>query len=156
MAIKSYLDYTGLKRVLKHLLPGARKIWHGTAEEWHALSDEERNKYDQAEVIDGSGHYSDYARNPHPDWANAVTITTAELAAGYKAPGDGMIVGYALGTAGGHRFFSVNNVNVSKTSYFEDAYAAYANTQVPVNKGDIFKSNGALSYAEFYFVPWKA
>lgn len=53
---KQYLDYAGLKRVLKHLLPGARKIWHGTAEEWHDLSDEERNKYDQAEIIDGSGY----------------------------------------------------------------------------------------------------
>ena len=53
---KKYIDYAGLKRVLKHLLPGARKIWHGTAEEWHDLSDEERDKYDQAEIIDGSGY----------------------------------------------------------------------------------------------------
>ena len=49
---KQYLDYAGLKRVLKHLLPGARKIWHGTLDEWKALSETERDKYDQAEVID--------------------------------------------------------------------------------------------------------
>ena len=49
---KQYLDYAGLKRVLKHLLPGARKIWHGTLDEWKALSEAERDKYDQAEVID--------------------------------------------------------------------------------------------------------
>lgn len=49
---KQYLDYAGLKRVLKHLLPGARKIWHGTLDEWKALPEAERDKYDQAEVID--------------------------------------------------------------------------------------------------------
>ena len=49
---KKYLDYAGLKRVLKHLLPGARKIWHGTLAEWKALSETERDKYDQAEIID--------------------------------------------------------------------------------------------------------
>lgn len=52
MATKKYLDYAGLKRVLKRLLPGARKIWHGTLAEWEALSATEKAKYDQAEVID--------------------------------------------------------------------------------------------------------
>lgn len=52
MANKTYLDYAGLKRVLKRLLPGARKIWHGTLAEWEALSATEKAKYDQAEVID--------------------------------------------------------------------------------------------------------
>lgn len=56
MAIKKYLDYAGLKRVLAKLLPGARKIWHGTLAEWKALSEAERDKYDQAEIIDGSGY----------------------------------------------------------------------------------------------------
>lgn len=50
MATKKYLDYAGLKRVLKHLLPGHRKIWHGTEAEWNALSAAERDKYDQAEI----------------------------------------------------------------------------------------------------------
>ena len=52
MATRNYLDYAGLKRVLAKLLPGARKIWHGTLAEWEALSAEEKTKYDQAEVID--------------------------------------------------------------------------------------------------------
>ena len=56
MATKKYLDYAGLKRVLAKLLPGARKIWHGTLAEWKALSEAERDKYDQAEIIDGSGY----------------------------------------------------------------------------------------------------
>ena len=54
MAVKKYLDYTGLKKVLKRLLPGARKIWHGTEEEWYDLPDAERDKYDQAEIIDAN------------------------------------------------------------------------------------------------------
>ena len=52
MATKKYLDYAGLKRVLAKLLPGARKIWHGTLAEWEVLSAAEKAKYDQAEVID--------------------------------------------------------------------------------------------------------
>ena len=52
MATKKYLDYAGLKRVLAKLLPGARKIWHGTQAEWEVLSATEKAKYDQAEVID--------------------------------------------------------------------------------------------------------
>ena len=52
MATKKYLDYAGLKRVLAKLLPGARKIWHGTLAEWEALPAAEKAKYDQAEVID--------------------------------------------------------------------------------------------------------
>ena len=50
MANKQYLDYAGLKRVLAKLLPGARKIWHGTQAEWDALSAAEKAKYDQAEI----------------------------------------------------------------------------------------------------------
>ena len=45
MADKKYLDYAGLKRVLAKLLPGARKIWHGTIDEWDALSATEKDKY---------------------------------------------------------------------------------------------------------------
>lgn len=59
---KKYLDYAGLKRVLAKLLPGARKIWHGTLAEWEALSDTEKNKYDQAEIVD-----TEEAENPNSD-----------------------------------------------------------------------------------------
>lgn len=52
MANKSYLDYAGLKRVLKRFLPGIRKIWHGTVDEWEALSLAEKEKYDQAEITE--------------------------------------------------------------------------------------------------------
>lgn len=51
--IRNYLDYAGLKRVIGKLF-GIRRIWHGTAEEWEALTPAERDYYDQAEVIDGA------------------------------------------------------------------------------------------------------
>ena len=54
MANKSYLDYAGLKRVLKRLLPGNRKIWHGTWADWEQLSAAEKAEYDQAELTLGS------------------------------------------------------------------------------------------------------
>ena len=54
MANKSYLDYAGLKRVLKRLLPGNRKIWHGTWSDWEQLSAAEKAEYDQAELTLGS------------------------------------------------------------------------------------------------------
>ena len=104
MATKKYLDYAGLKRVLAKLLPGARKIWHGTLAEWKALSEAERDKYDQAEIIDGSGNGNDndndngltakYIRNLHdPDWSQAVSITATQLIEGYTVPKRGIIVG---------------------------------------------------------------
>ena len=49
---KKYLDYAGLKRVLAKLLPGARKIWHGTLDEWESLPLSEKEKYDQAEITE--------------------------------------------------------------------------------------------------------
>ena len=53
MALKKFLDYAGLKRVLKtHKDRGMRYIFHGTLAEWEALSSAEQNKYEQAEIID--------------------------------------------------------------------------------------------------------
>lgn len=96
-----------------------------------------------------------YFRPPHPDWSNAVAISTGQLKAGYTVPSDGMIVGYGRSAGNSSAIFSVNNVAVSLTEFYPKQYAAYSNTQVPVNKGDIFKSNSALESANFHFVPWK-
>lgn len=90
-----------------------------------------------------------------PDWENAEAITAASMSAGYVAPADGMIVGYGTSTENTGCNFSVNNVTVSRTDYYPGIYAAYSNTQIPVNKGDIFKSGGALHEADFHFVPFK-
>lgn len=59
MANKSYLDYAGLKRILKtHKTRGMRYIFHGTQAEWDSLSAAEKNKYEQAEIIDSN----------YPEW----------------------------------------------------------------------------------------
>ena len=214
MTIKSYLDYTGLKRVLKRLLPGARKIWHGTAEEWHGLSDEERNKYDQAEVVDGSGYEETtimplidakptcrdvdgnlvknqkiveltkeqydalavkdpdtyYMINddnnkaktwyPHPDWANAVTISADQLYAGYTAPSDGMFVCSGVMPTVGYshdKEITVNNICIVRGQCTEASLYSYGDCSCPVSEGDLIKSStsSAWSNEKRYFVPWK-
>ena len=104
-----------------------------------------------------AGAYRPYVINPRPDWAKAVAISTAQLEAGYTTPSDGMIVGYGYGLSHHSPTFSVNNVAVARCAYIANAFVSYACVQVPVNKGDIFKSNDALIEAEndFHFVPWR-
>lgn len=104
---------------------------------------------------DASALLAQVIQHMMPDWANAVPITMAQVVAGYTAPSDGMIVGYGTSTENAHVGFKVNNVVVSYSDYYPGIYAAYGNTQVPVNKGDIFKSDGALYGATFHFVPHK-
>lgn len=108
---------------------------------------------DEIERVAGS--YRPYVINPRPDWANAVAITKEQVVAGYTVPSDGMIVGYGIAEATSERNFSVNNVVVSRSVHNYGRFFAYANTQVPVSKGDIFKSEGALNDADYHFVPWK-
>ena len=55
MAMRKYLTKSGLRYAIKKLLFGSKKIWHGTQEEWDALSSDEKDKYDQAEIEDISG-----------------------------------------------------------------------------------------------------
>ena len=55
MAVRKYLTKSGLRYAIKKLLFGSKKIWHGTQEEWDALSSDEKDKYDQAEIEDISG-----------------------------------------------------------------------------------------------------
>lgn len=163
---KQYLDYAGLKRVLKHLLPGARKIWHGTAEEWHNLSDEERDKYDQAEIIDGSGYQSDYqsdyGRNLHdPDWSQAVSITATQLIEGYTTPGRGIIVGSIIPNT-----YNVTGAPIIKINGIVVSYArgssneiTHGSVQCPVcaNNRVNLEGVGAESCdAHISFVPYKA
>lgn len=146
---KQYLDYAGLKRVLKRLLPGARKIWHGTEAEWEALSETERDKYDQAEVID--------LRTWHtgPDWANAVAITAAQLTAGYTVPDDGMLVGYFTPSSGS-MLLKINDIAISRSDYAVNSWVSVGNVQSPVNKDDIIKATASMSNLDIHFVPWKS
>lgn len=108
---------------------------------------------DEVERVAGS--YRPIIYSPRPDWANAIPITAAQVVAGYTAPSDGMITGYGLARSGSSVLFSVNNVTVSKSAQVNGSYVAFSNTQVPVSKGDIFKSDHALDGVIFSFVPWK-
>lgn len=48
---------------------GTRYIFHGTEAEWEALSDKERNKYDQAELTDPAFRYIDNMQDSLPTGA---------------------------------------------------------------------------------------
>lgn len=156
---KQYLDYAGLKRVLKRLLPGARKIWHGTADEWEALSETERDKYDQAEVIDAINDPKANL-NPRPDWANAIEITAAQLQAGYTAPADGIFAGNVLPITA-ETLLTVNGVVIGFG--YVDTVSKYTRQAeiscTPVSAGDIIKSSTATVSGQashsIKFVPWK-
>ncbi len=163
---KQYLDYAGLKRVLKHLLPGARKIWHGTLAEWEALSETERDKYDQAEIIDGSGYQSDYqsdyVRNLHdPDWSQAVSITAAQLIEGYTAPKRGIIVGSIIPNTydvTGAPIIKINGVVVSYARGSSNEIT-HGSVQCSVCAYDVVKLEGNAAEncdAHISFVPYKA
>ena len=84
MANKSYLDYAGLKRVLKRMLPGARKIWHGTLDEWDALSAAEKDKYDQAEIVINAVNKIEL-NNKHPVCSNIVKANSNEIGYYYSS-----------------------------------------------------------------------
>ena len=163
---KQYLDYAGLKRVLKHLLPGARKIWHGTLTEWKALSEAERDKYDQAEVIDGSGYQSDYQseliRNLHdPDWSQAVSITATQLIEGYTVPKRGIIVGSIIPNTynvTGSPIIKINGIVVSYARGSSNEIS-HGSVQCPVCANDRASLEGISADscdAHISFVPYKA
>ena len=148
MATKKYLDYAGLKRVLAKLLPGARKIWHGTQAEWDALSAAERDKYDQAEIIDSTAEIY----HIKPDWAGAVAVTTAQIDAGYTAPSDGLFC-ITFDSASGVVSLLVNNVVVA-SAYSNGGDYRRACAQVPVSQGDVIKLQGSTEGITGNFIPW--
>lgn len=158
---KQYLDYAGLKRVLKHLLPGARKIWHGTLAEWEALSETERDKYDQAEIIDGSGYQPDYTRNLHdPDWSQAKSITAAQLVEGYTFPKRGIVVGSIIPNANGVTGAPIIKINGVVVSYARASSneTTHGSVQCPVCAYDVVKLEGISKEAcdsHISFVPYK-
>lgn len=161
MATKRYLDYAGLKRVLAKLLPGARKIWHGTLAEWKALSEAERDKYDQAEIIDGSGYQSDYVRNLYtPDWSQAIPVTATQLVEGYTVPKHGIIVGSIIPNTynvTGSPIIKINGVVVSYARGSSNEIT-HGSVQCPVCANDIVSLEGFSKEScdsHISFVPYK-
>lgn len=171
---KKYIDYAGLKRVLKHLLPPIdakptcrdtdgnlvknQKIVELTKEQYDALAVKDPDTYYM--INDDSGSKACY---PHPDWANAVTISAAQLQSGYTAPSDGMFV--CACSYSNTAIITVNNVIVSKSQLnFQPASEGHSSSTgidlcVPVSKSDIIKSDVIIqsepTYSNIVFIPWK-
>ena len=129
-----------------------------------------KEQYDNLAVKDPDTYYminddnEPKAWHPRPDWANAVTISTAQLYAGYTAPSDGMFVCTCFYSV--TATITVNNVVVSKSSLTKQPVNGVYNSStgtdlcVPVSKSNIIKSDviiqSAPTYYNIAFIPWKA
>ena len=154
MANKSYLDYAGLKRILKtHKARGMRYIFHGTQDEWDALTAAEKDKYEQAEIID-ENDLPEMIRNP--DWSRAVAVSSAQLTTGYTVPEDGIFVaaGLTMATGGGNGYMYINDIEVSFSTN-QSQWASMGNLQCQVAEGDIVRMNVTGLQTSAHFVPYK-
>ena len=141
------------------------KIWQGAEADWEALPVTTKKVYDFAVITDV--HYIlsvdkstggttkvanvpvyDVARNP--DWANAVSITAAQLNAGYTAPSDGVIVGRWVNSSSTGAGMTINGVIVGVASNSTSGML-----QCTVSSGDVIKNNGTTGTSEISFVPYK-
>ena len=124
-------------------------------------------QYDNLAVKDPDTYYMIADDNeakmwvPHPDWANAVTISADQLYAGYVAPSDGMFVCSGVmpdGGNGGLKIITVNGITITSGKYYSSGEYSYGSTSCPVSEGDLIKSNisNAWGNEKRYFVPWKA
>src|SRR5574344_217906 len=97
---------------------------------------------------------------PHPDWANAIAVSAAQLYAGYTAPTEGLIVctGFMPEHWKGAKIMTINNVPVARGQFALNANSySYSNVCFPVNKDDLIKTDtiSAWSNETRYFVPYK-
>lgn len=92
-----------------------------------------------------------------PAWSQAIELSPVDLAAGYKAPADGMIVGslYYSGT-GRDYFFTLNGTNImpllSKKGTNSDI-ARPLTLSLTVNQGDIIGYSTELSVSDIELSP---
>ena len=103
-----------------------------------------------------------YAKPPHPDWANAIPITAAQLNAGYAAPSDGMFVGSAYNqTAGNSYSLTLNGTNIMPFLSQISSNSGIRPTPLSliVNQGDTLGCTAPVSSIvidpSLSFVPWK-
>jgi len=90
-----------------------------------------------------------------PDWQNAISLTAAQLTAGYTAPADGVVVGYSVPTSG-ISYATVNGIVISRGDHYPNNYVCFTNVQCQVSEGDIFKIDHVDAYTNsFSFVPFK-
>lgn len=95
----------------------------------------------------------EYIRNLHdPDWANAVPVTSAQLAAGYTAPSRGMLVGWGNPAVGRGCYITLNNIVIGG---FNTA-GVFTTISIPTNRGDVIATGQLLDQSDVHFVPYKA
>lgn len=92
--------------------------------------------------------------HPRPDWTNAVTITPAQLYAGYEVPDDGTMVlkvgpGYITSIT-----FYIDDIEVGGCSTSNTA--SMSTITLPICKGQVIKCSSAAEEGSYKFVPWKA
>ena len=123
-----------------------------------------KEQYDNLAVKDPDTYYmitedtEAKAWHPRPDWANAVSISVADLVAGYTAPSDGMIVGilFTDGNTSTGVSVNVNGIEVARNKAKDSD--RILNVQCPVGKDDVITTTGDESPtgSTIHFVPWKA
>ena len=114
--------------------------------------------YKGNELIAGGSNGSNGPNRP--DWAKAVAISTKELAAGYKVPADGMIVGSVIPAPGVSNLkLFCNGVLLSEgTSNTATHWTSYLHSHTIVNAGDVISitpPNVSSGSSDLSFVPWK-
>jgi hypothetical protein len=98
-----------------------------------------------------------------PDWQNAISLTAAQLQAGYVCPSDGIICITGRPDESGRGFVSVNGIRIASGYMFNVSDdVRECQVQEIVNKGDIVRtintSNGGQTWwspATPLFVPFK-
>ena len=92
----------------------------------------------------------------NPDWANAVSVTGAQLTAGYTCPTDGIFCGRIRPTK--DESIGVSASGVSRVLVMSASADQYAGFQFPVEKGNLVNTwdDGANNaYTMAHFVPYK-
>lgn len=91
-----------------------------------------------------------------PDWQNAISLTAAQLYAGYAAPDNGLFVCSGVYTNRQQVIVTINGIEIARSGYTNDSdyNANYCNCIV--NKGDVIKLNiNAANKNTIAFVPFK-
>lgn len=90
-----------------------------------------------------------------PDWQNAVSLTGAQVYAGYTAPENGLFVCGSIAVSGQQISISVNGIEIARSGFTNgnDYNGTYCHCIV--YKGDVVKMNINASSNSIRFVPFK-
>lgn len=163
---KKYIDYAGLKRVLKHLLPpiDAKPTCHDVDSnlvKGQKIVELTREQFDALAIKDPDTYYMINDDNEprawyqHPDWDNGEYISNPGNRT-YTVPKSGIVyVADAISNATNHIATLSINGHVVATMGTEVSYASSGS--FPVDTGDVVQTIdlGSRSRTVLGFVPWK-